>query len=121
MDFGGSTLKRVLFWMGLVVVGVLVWKFSSTFQTHERPVAFSDFMADVDAGKVEQVTIAGHEITGIYRTDKKSFRTYAPSQYDGLAASLSSAAFPSPRRRRRRSPCPRCCLRGRRSCCSSAL
>ncbi len=57
-----STLKRVLFWMVLVVVGVLVWKFSTTFQTHERPVAFSDFMADVDSGKVEQVTIAGHEI-----------------------------------------------------------
>src|SRR5260370_13234151 len=83
-----STLKRVLFWMGLVVVGVLVWKFSTTFQTHERPVAFSDFMADVDAGKVEQVTIAGHEIAGIYRPDKERFRTYAPSQYDGLAHTL---------------------------------
>src|SRR5712692_5580708 len=80
-----STLKRVLFWMVLVVVGVLVWKFSTTFQTHERPVAFSDFMADVDSGKVEQVTIAGHEIAGIYQTDKETFRTYAPSQYDGLA------------------------------------
>src|SRR5229473_8117501 len=83
-----STLKRVLFWMVLVVVGGLVWKFSTTFQTHERPVAFSDFMADVASGKVEQVTIAGHEITGIYRTNKKSFRTYAPSQYDGLARKL---------------------------------
>jgi cell division protease FtsH len=88
MDFGGSTLKRVLFWMGLVVVGVLVWKFSTTFQTHERPVAFSDFMADVDSGKVEQVTIAGHEITGIYRTDTETFRTFAPSQYDRLARKL---------------------------------
>ena len=83
-----STLKRVLFWMVLVVVGVLVWKFSTTFQTLERPVAFSDFMQNVDSGKVEQVTIAGHEIAGIYRTDKESFRTYAPSQYDGLAHKL---------------------------------
>src|SRR6266852_2575267 len=83
-----STSKRVLLWMVLVVVGVLVWKFSSTFQTHERPVAFSDFMADVDSGKVEQVTIAGHEIAGIYRTDKERFRTYAPSQYDGLVHKL---------------------------------
>jgi len=74
--------------MVLVVVGVLVWKFSTTFQTHERPAAFSDFMADVDSGKVEQVTIAGHEIAGIYRTDTESFRTYAPSQYDGLARKL---------------------------------
>jgi hypothetical protein len=74
--------------MVFVVIGVLVRKFSTTFQTHERPVVFSDFMADVDSGKVEQVTIAGHEITGIDRTDKKGFRTYAPSQYDGLARKL---------------------------------
>src|SRR5258707_3814048 len=74
--------------MMLVVVVVLVWKFSATFQTHERPVAFSDFMADVDAGKVEQVTITGHEIAGIYRTDNEHFQTYAPSQYDGLANQL---------------------------------
>ena len=58
MDFGGSTLKRVLFWMGLVVVGVLVWKFSTTFQTHERPVAFSDFMADVNSGRIQCSSIA---------------------------------------------------------------
>jgi cell division protease FtsH len=74
--------------MVLVVVGVWVWTFSTTIQTHERPVAFSDFMADVDAGKVEQVTIAGHAIAGIYRADNEKFRTYAPSQYDGLAKKL---------------------------------
>ena len=83
-----STLKRVLSGMTLVVVGVLVWTFSTTFQTHERPVAFSDFMADVDAGNVEQVTISGNDIAGSYRTGKARFQTYAPSQYDGLANKL---------------------------------
>ena len=88
-----STLKRVLFGMVLVVVGVSVWNVSTTFQTHERPVAFSDFIAEVDAGKVEQVTIAGHESAVIYRTDNENFRTYAPSQYEGLANQLIEAAF----------------------------
>jgi cell division protease FtsH len=37
---------------------------------------------------VEQITITGHAITGIYRTDKERFRTYAPRQYDGLAYQL---------------------------------
>jgi cell division protease FtsH len=83
-----STLKRVLFGMVLVVVGVLVWHITTEFQTHERPVAFSDFMADVDSGKVEQVTITGQAIAGIYRTDNENFRTYAPSQYEGLAKKL---------------------------------
>jgi cell division protease FtsH len=83
-----STLKRVLLGIVLVGVGVWVWNVSTTFQTHERPVAFSDFLADVDAGTVEQVTITGHEIAGISRTDKARFRTYAPSQYKGLANQL---------------------------------
>ena len=81
-------MKRVLFWMGLLVVGVAVWYISTTSQTPERSVAFSAFMADVDSGKVEQVTVAGHEIAGIYRTGKERFRTYAPSQYKGLANTL---------------------------------
>jgi len=83
-----ATLKRVLFGMLLVVVGVLVWNASTAFPAHERRVAFSDFMADVNSGKVEQVTITGHEIAGISRTDEKDFRTYAPSQYQGLANTL---------------------------------
>src|SRR5436190_13226836 len=83
-----ATLKRVLFGMLLVVVGVLVRNASTAFPAHERPVAFSDFMADVDSGKVEQVTITGHMIAGLYRTNKQSFQTYAPSQYQGLANTL---------------------------------
>ena len=70
-----STLKRVLFGMVLVVVGVLGWHVTTEFQTPERPVAFSDFLADVDSGKVEQVTITGQAIAGIYRTDNESFWT----------------------------------------------
>jgi cell division protease FtsH len=92
MDVGGptvnSSLTRVLFGMVLVVVGVWVWNVSTRSQTPERPVAFSDFLAAVDAGTVEQVTMTGHEIAGISRTDKARFRTDAPSQYKGLANTL---------------------------------
>ena len=31
-----STLKSLLFWMVLVVVGVLVWNFSTRFQTRDK-------------------------------------------------------------------------------------
>jgi cell division protease FtsH len=82
------TLKSLVFWMVLVVVAVAVWNFSTRFQTNTRPVAFSDFMADVEAGKIASVTITGNEISGIYRSDKETFRTYAPDQYDGLANKL---------------------------------
>jgi cell division protease FtsH len=83
-----STLKSLVFWLILVVVAVGVWNFSTRFQTRERSVPFSDFMADVEAGKVDKVTITGQEVTGSYRAGGEAFHTYAPSQYDALANKL---------------------------------
>jgi cell division protease FtsH len=82
-----STLRSLLFWMALVVVGVLVWNFSTTFQARERAVGFSDFMDWVESGQVTEVTIAGNELTGTTKADE-TFRTYAPTQYEGLANKL---------------------------------
>jgi cell division protease FtsH len=83
-----STLKSLLFWVVLVVVGVLIWNFSTKFQQHERTVTFSEFMSWADAGSVEKVTITGQEILGVTKGTHESFHTYAPSQYDGLANKL---------------------------------
>ena len=82
-----STVKSLLFWMVLVVVGVLVWNFSTRFQSHDRPVSFSEFMSWVDSGQVARVTITGSEISGLTKAND-SFKTYAPDQYEGLANRL---------------------------------
>jgi cell division protease FtsH len=74
--------------MILVVVAVGVWNFSTRFQTPSRLVPFSDFMADVESGKVDKVTITGQEVTGSLRVGGEPFHTYAPAQYDGLANKL---------------------------------
>ena len=55
-----STLKSLLFWMVLVVVGVLIWNFSTTFQGKDQTISFSHFISMVDAGEVEAVTITGN-------------------------------------------------------------
>jgi cell division protease FtsH len=80
-------LKSLVFWMALVVIGVLVWNFSTKFQTSHKPLSFSEFMASVDAGQVDRVTITGNEITGVNKANE-NFRTYAPPQYEGLANRL---------------------------------
>jgi cell division protease FtsH len=82
-----STLKSLLFWMVLVVVGVLVWTFSTRFQAREQAVSFSTFMRQVDAGQVASVTIVGNEITGVLKSNE-TFQTHAPLQYEGLANKL---------------------------------
>jgi cell division protease FtsH len=82
-----STLKSVLFWMVLVVVGVLIWNVSTKLQQNEQQVRFSDFMASAEAGKIQSVVITGQEISGV-STDNETFRTYAPDQYEGLVNKL---------------------------------
>jgi cell division protease FtsH len=82
-----STLKSLLFWMVLVVVGVLVWNFSTRFQRSDQAISFSTFMTQVESGQVSSVTITGNEISGILKTND-SFRTHAPTQYEGLANDL---------------------------------
>jgi cell division protease FtsH len=73
--------------MVLVVVGVLVWNFSTKYQAAAKSLSFSEFMASVDAGQVERVTITGNDIMGVNKANE-NFRTYAPPQYEGLANKL---------------------------------
>jgi TonB family protein len=60
------------------------------FETPSKAVPFSDFMRDVEAGKIEEVTITGQKVSGIYRAGRETFHTYAPAQYEGLADKLDA-------------------------------
>jgi cell division protease FtsH len=73
--------------MVLVVVGVLIWNFSATFQARDKAVTFSDFVKQLDEGQVQKVTMTGNEILGTSKSGEK-FRTYAPPQYEGLGNKL---------------------------------
>ena len=89
-----STLKSLLFWMVLVVVGVLIWQFSAGFQRGPSPIAFTTFLGHVEKDEVLDVTITGNEITGNLTSNtgngKEQFRTYVPgTHYDGLANKLA--------------------------------
>jgi cell division protease FtsH len=91
-----STLKSLLFWMVLVVVGVLIWNFSLTFSgKSETLMPFSTFLKHVEDNQVVAVTITGNEVSGTLsgntgngNTDK--FRTYAPTQYEQLGNKLAA-------------------------------
>jgi cell division protease FtsH len=82
-----STFKSLVFWMVLVVVGVLIWNFSTKFQQSDRPVKFSEFMSWVEGGTVVSVDITGQEIAGRTKSGEP-FHSYAPNQYEGLVNKL---------------------------------
>jgi cell division protease FtsH len=82
-----STLKSLVFWIVLVLIGGLVWNFSARFQPANKPETFSEFMSKVDTGQLAAVTITGNEILYTSKSGER-YRTYAPPQYDGLANKL---------------------------------
>ena len=97
-----STLKSLLFWMVLIVVGVLIWQFSTGFQRSETPMTFSEFMKHVDDDDVATVTITGNEMTGQLKTSNDGdgstkFRTLR-------AAAVRGPGQQARRQERRRSP-----------------
>jgi cell division protease FtsH len=83
-----STLKTVLFWIGVGVVILLVWEFSASLQHTEQDIPFSEFMERVAKGQITEVTISGNDIIStppLGDATTKGFHTYAPPQYQGLA------------------------------------
>ena len=82
-----STLKSLLFWVVLVVVGVLIYNVSTKFQQRDHSITFSEFMTAVNSNTVTRVVITGQEISGTTKGGEP-FHTFAPTQYDGLVNSL---------------------------------
>lgn len=77
------TYRSILFWIGLGIILIILWSLLQSQATVKKKVDFSDFITDVEANKVSEVTIAGIQVEGKY-VDGTSFKTITPSQYDDL-------------------------------------
>ena len=75
--------KTLLFWIGLVVLGVLLWQFvQRSGSEDEREWDFSEFIEQVEQSNVQEVEIVGSEVKGRTK-DNTPFTTVAPD-YDEL-------------------------------------
>jgi cell division protease FtsH len=85
-----STVKTVVFWLVIVLCAVLLWQVvtSSKNSMKEADVSFSQFMADVEAGKVKEVTITGTEVRGKLSDGTSAFKTTVPSNYPDMFKTL---------------------------------
>ena len=67
-----STAKTILFWMSIVLLGVMLWKLVSAngSQAHDDTPNYNYFMAKVDQGEVKEVTMYlsqnSYELQGEY-------------------------------------------------------
>jgi cell division protease FtsH len=85
-----STVKTVVFWLVIVLSGVLLWQVvkGANSGAKERDFTFSEFLSNVDQGNVSEVTIVGQEVHGKLKNDKAEFRSTIPSSYPDMYKEL---------------------------------
>ena len=85
-----STVKTVVFWLVIVLSAVLLYQvvMRSNSGPKEKEVNFSQFMTDVDQGRVREVTIDGMQVKGKYANDGSPFHTTAPANYPDMIKML---------------------------------
>jgi cell division protease FtsH len=82
-----STLKSLLFWLGVIVLAALIWNFMSS-QNANNTISFTDFLTAVDRAEVGEITVRGkQQVTGQYvarsdSTKDATFYTVLPSELD---------------------------------------
>jgi cell division protease FtsH len=73
--------RQTAIWAVIVVMMLALYSFfqggASPSKAQSREVIYSQFMSDVDAGRVKEVMISGQEAKGTY-TDGTSFAVYLP-------------------------------------------
>jgi cell division protease FtsH len=87
-----STVKTVVFWLVIVLSGVLLWQVVKAGGTGTKPkqINFSEFMSQVDQGKVQDVVIMGTEVEGHFGSEKSQFHTTVPANYPDMYKTLQS-------------------------------
>ena len=69
--------KNLLLWVVILVVLISVFQSFANRGSSQEPLAYSDFLEQVESGQVKSVKIDGQQITGTY-TSGAPFVTYAP-------------------------------------------
>ncbi|MEX2264231.1 MAG: ATP-dependent zinc metalloprotease FtsH [Bryobacteraceae bacterium] len=80
-----SNIKQYIFWVLLICVAVLLYAVVKTQKTRaERELTFTDFIQQVEKGRVKEVTISGTEVRGTFRDENSGLRTMIPHNYPDI-------------------------------------
>lgn len=81
-----NAYRGLLVWLLIGVMMILLFNILSVPKKGEQEMIFSDFMAKLDAGEIEEVIMKGNVITGQLR-DGKKFKTFA-AEYPDMVETL---------------------------------
>ncbi|MBZ5681320.1 MAG: ATP-dependent zinc metalloprotease FtsH [Acidobacteriia bacterium] len=84
-----STVKTVVFWLVIGLSALLLWQVIQAGRSGQKvqDLNFTQFMSDVDQGKVRDVTVDGMQIQGKH-LDNSAFHTTAPASYPDMIKAL---------------------------------
>jgi len=85
-----STVKTVVFWLVIGLSALLLWQVIQAGRSgqKDKEINFTQFLADVDQGNVQKVTVLGQEVRGKLR-DGSSFHTIIPPSYSEMYKTLN--------------------------------
>jgi cell division protease FtsH len=84
-----ASVKNIMFWVIMVVTALVLW--AVVRQSTSEKVAeytFSQFTNEVNKGDVNDVTIAGTDVSGTLKKDSAKFKTMVPANYPDLYKAL---------------------------------
>ena len=89
------TLRTLIVWIAIFVVVILLWNTFQAGRVNRISLTFTEFLEQVDKGRVSEVTIRGQELTGAFSEggqygDGDRFYTYLP-EYPDLITELRDA------------------------------
>ena len=76
-------MRNLFFWIAAGILIIILWSFVQSPTLAKKDITFSQFMTEVEARKVEEVTIQDNQIRGKF-TDGQTFRTVLPAGYADL-------------------------------------
>jgi cell division protease FtsH len=87
-----SNVRTLILWIAIFVVVIVLWNTFQAGRINSHQLSFTEFLDDVQHGRVAEVTIRGQEISGRFKAgdqypDADSFTTYMP-EYPDLVSEL---------------------------------
>jgi len=89
-----STVKTLILWMVIFVVVILLWNTIQAGNVGRHELKYTEFIEEVEAGRISEVTISGEKVTGTFRDGGKypegeTFLSQVPLVSEELVARLS--------------------------------
>eukprot|EP01035_Chromulina_nebulosa_P013910 gene13910-18421_t len=84
--------RNIALWAIIAVLLVALFSMfqTSPSQTASSEIPYSQFLREVDAGRVREVTVTGNRVLGKYAESGTAFQTYAPVVDDNLLSKLEA-------------------------------